>query len=155
MEELGEVLEQILKWAKAAAILGMVALGFHVYDHWGTPAKTIADSDQSQRTDTERPSNAAPTVVLGETPAEAANREPQQQAAIDQAYAAPAPQPAAVQTPPDVVYTGPACATEPQNDVPVHRKHHWPRRFFGAIGHGFRAIGHGLGKVGKTVIGRR
>jgi hypothetical protein len=167
MDELGEILEQILKWAKTAAIVGMVVLGFLVYDRWGETAIAVAGSDESQRTDAEPPPNAAHTDVSDVTPEEAPNRQPQQRV-IEQADDAPAAsaaqspslspeagsQPAPTIQAALVVYTENACAGEPQNDVPLHRKHRWPRRFFGAIGHGFKAIGRGLGKVGKAVVGR-
>jgi hypothetical protein len=54
----------------------------------------------------------------------------------------------------EVVYVGASCAEVEPGGARAPKKHRWPRRLFGAIGHGFKAIGRGIGKVGKTLVGR-
>lgn len=171
MDELGEVLEQILNWSKAAAIIGGIVLAILAFERWSTSPKVDAAKDDAQASVEAEQPKPSPAIYSDQTTADDLNRQREAQMAIQQAAAdAAAAQAATAQAqsantqarfqpepafqPSPAVYTGNVCVDEPQNAVPAQKKHHWPRRFFGAIGHGFKAIGRGIAKVGKTIVGR-
>lgn len=170
MDELGEVLERIMQLGIVAAVCGVITIGILAYERWASPPKVDAAKEDVQASVEAEQPKPSPSTYADDTE-DALNRQREAQEATQQAVAAAAAaQAAAAQAqsantqvhfqpeptfqPAPAVYTGNVGADEPQNDVPVRKKHHWPRRFFGAIGHGFKAIGHGIAKVGKTIVGR-
>jgi hypothetical protein len=172
MDELGEVLEQILKWSKAAAIIGGIVLAILAFDRWSASPKVDAAKDGVQQPADDGQAKPSAATYPEQTTADDLNRQREAQMAIQQAETAASEAQAAAQAqsasaqahfepapefqPSPAVYTGNICASasEPQKDMPAQKKHRWPRRFLGAIGHGFKAIGRGIGKVGKTIVGR-
>jgi hypothetical protein len=166
MDELGEFLVQILRWSKAGAIIGALAVILVIIGHFTGSADTTAASAAPQTAETESAPKPTPAVPLA--PAEDVNEARKHEIASEQAAAAaatqaqdqppvsnanwqPAPAPPAA---PPAVSGSFGVSIQACTDAPVHPKHHWPRRFFGAIGHGFKAIGHGFKKVGKAIVGR-
>jgi hypothetical protein len=154
MEELGNVLESILMWAKIAGICGLIAVGLFVFGHWGNSAAVDASETQHEDAGPELQQTKSAAPLQAPEPAEANDQPPpQSQSAMDASIAEvlraqPAPaQPApvvSVEPVAAVPSSEPPCVAPLENEVPAHRKHHGLRRFFGAIGHGFKVFGKGL-----------
>lgn len=159
MEELGSVLENILMWAKIAGICGLIAVGLFLFGHWGNSPAAAANEMQQEDADPAPEQTKSAETDQGPEPLEERVQALQQsqkamEASIAQiSHAQPAPaqpepvvslEPAAPVTAP---FPDPACGVPPENEIPVHRKHHGLRRFFGAIGHGFKVFG-------KALVGR-
>lgn len=153
MEELGSVLESILTWAKIAGICGLICVGLFVFTHWGN--STPAEANETQRDDAGPQLQETKSTASEQPPdrAEASGQAPSQSQNASALIAKPSPDQPAFAQPEPVVPVEPltpvsppesACAPPLVNEVPAHKKHHGLRRFFGAIGHGFKVIGKGL-----------
>jgi hypothetical protein len=153
MEELGSVLESILTWAKIAGICGLICVGLIVFGRWGN--STPAEANETQRDDAgpelEQTKSTAP--LQAPEPAESSGQAPPQAQNALPAIAKPSPDQPAFAQPEPVVPVDPLTPVSPPepgceaplvNEVPAHKKHHGLRRFFGAIGHGFKVFGKGL-----------
>jgi len=153
MEELGSVLESILTWAKIAGVCGLIAVGLIVFGRWGN--STPAEANETQRDDAGPQLQETKSTAAEPTPgpAEASDKSPSQSPNWSAFIAKPSPDHPTFAQPEPVVPVEPltpvsppesACEPPLVNEVPAHKKHHGLRRFFGAIGHGFKVIGKGL-----------
>jgi hypothetical protein len=170
MDELGEFLVQILRWSKAGAIIAAVAAILGLIDYFDDAKHPVDASVSSPVAEPPAASKPSPSAEAPQVSSAQADLDRAQQIEMEQAAAtAAAAEAARTQSPvspagwqpegrsatePPVVEVEQACAPDPAIGVRIRPKHRWPRRFFGGIGHGFKAMGHGFAKVGKAIVGR-